>query len=254
MAYTRRTYRRRRTQPKRTYRRSKRYTRRSTRRRGYRAVRQRGLAFSKSQVVKLRYCQAVQLNPAADSGAYIVYTANGPFAPNISASASVSQSAAHQPYGWDQWTAIYNDYVVIGSRVKVTATAPNSTSPSAGSGLITILLSDSPTPYVVTTSVGATTAIESGRATYRQFAPNTSQAPIKLSKSFSAKKFWNITNIKDNITRLGAAVSANPSEQAYFQIYFSANDESISTSSGPLCWIILDYLVIFSGPYDLAAS
>lgn len=255
MAIRRRTFIRRRTVTRRTYRRSGRYgKRRAFKRYGRVTTRQNKLAFSRSQLVRLRYCQQVTLNPNADSGAYIVYSANGPQSPNISNSTGVSTTLAHQPYGWDQWSAIYNDYIVLGSKITVTAGAPNSTNQSSAAGILGVLLSDSPSPYSVTTSAGATVQMESGRCAFKQFNSNGNGKPVILSKKFSAKKFWNVSKLKDNVVRLGAAVSATPNEQAYYHLSFYSNDESISTSAGPYCWVAIDYILLFSGPADLQAS
>lgn len=255
MARRRGTYKRRRTYPRRSYKRSSGYGKRRTfKRYGRVASKQLKLGFSRSQLVRLRYCQQVSLNPNTDSGSYIVYTANGAYQPNIALATGAAASLNHQPMGWDQWTAVYNDYVVIGSKIRVSAVSPNSANPAAGSGIIAILLSDSPTPFIVTATQGATTMIEQGRASYKQIGTNTSQGPCRVTHKFSSKKFWNLANIKDNVTRVGSDVNNNPAEQAYFHIYFYANDESVTSTTGPSCWITIDYVVLFSGPKDLTAS
>lgn len=255
MAFRRRTYKRRRTYPRRSYKRSGRYgKRRAFKRYGRIATKQVKLGFSRSQVVRLRYCQQVTLNPNADSGAYIVYSANCPVAPNISNSTGVSATTAHQPYAWDQWSAFYNDYCVIGSKIRVSAGPPNSTSQLTAAGMLSVLLSDSPSPYIVTNMSGLTTQIETGRCAYKQFNSNTSGGPIVVSKKFSARKFWNLTNIKDNIVRVGASITGTPNEQAYYHLSFFANDESITTSNGPFCYVTIDYLILLTGPSDLSQS
>ncbi len=215
----------------------------------YRTTMQQALGFSRSQIVKMRYCQQVTLSPAATNTAYIVYAANGPFSPNISSSASTSFSASHQPKSWDQWTAIYNEYIVISADCFVTISPPNSTNPTTAGGLISILLSDSSTPYSTGTSM-----IEDGKASWKQFNPNTSSPVVSLRKNFTAKKFWRLNDIDDNQKGFGAFVTANPTELAYFQVSFFANDPSITTSAGPLAWVVIDYVVLFTGPQDLTPS
>lgn len=255
MARRRGTYKRRRTYPRRSYKRSTRYGKRRYFRRYSRvATRQNKLAFSRSQVVKMRYVQSVQLNPNADSGAYIMFRANSPFAPLGLSSAGVAYNTSHQPYGWDQWTAIYNEYVVIGSKITMTCVAPNQTSPNSGSGIVALFLSDNNSAYSVTTNDGCTNMIETGRASYKQFSPNGSGKPTVLSHKFSPKKFWNLSNLKDNVTRVGSDIGSSPTEVAYFHCYFYTNDESVTTSAGPLCWITLDYIVMFTGPTNLSSS
>lgn len=217
---------------------------------GYQTSIQRSIGFSKSQLCKLRYVQQVQLNPATSSSAYIIYSANGPFQPNVTASASVGTSPSHQPYGYDQWSAIYNDYVVLGSKMMVTAIPPSATvSAAAGAGPMSIMLSDSATGYT-----NPTTLMETGRTVFKQLPTNASSRPVKLSHAFSTKKFWRLKDVKDNVTRVGSDVGSNPAEQAYYHIYFWCNDTSVTTTAGPYLWVVIDYAVLFTGPKDLAAS
>lgn len=252
MARRRGTYKRRRTYPRRTYRRFRRYGKRRTFRRignSYRQTRQNAVGFSRSQIVKLRYVQQVALNPVASTSAYIIWRANDIQLPNETASGGVATTSNHQPYGYDQWAQIYNDYVVIGSKITISALPPNSTNGAASAGDLALFLSDSATAYT-----NSYTQIETGRAVFKQLAALGSSGRVILRKGFGAKKFWNLANLKDNITRVGAAVGASPNEKAYYHLYWSTNDTSITTSAGPFCWAIIDYYVIFTGPSDLASS
>ncbi len=215
----------------------------------YRTTIQRALGFSRSQIVKLRYCQQVTLSPSASSNAYVVYAANGPFAPNIGASAGVGLTSSHQPKGWDQWATFYNEYVVLSSSLSVTSSPPNSTAPAAGGGLLIAHLSDSATPYSTVTGV-----MEDGKAIYKQFNPNTSSSPVVVRHKFDSRKFWDLKDIRDNQKQFGALVSANPSELAYFIVMFFCNDTSSSTSAGPYCFVTIDYTILMTGPQDIIAS
>ncbi len=210
---------------------------------------EKALGFSRSRVVKLRYCQQVTLSPSASSSAYIVYAANGPFSPNIGASAGTGYTAAHQPKGWDQWSQFYDEYVVTHSSIKVTCSPPNSTTPASAGGLLIAHLSDVATPYATVTSV-----MEDGKARYKQFNPNTSSFPATVTHNFDAVKFWRLKDIQDNQKNCGAVVTANPSELAYFIVMFFCNDTSVSTSSGPYCYVTIDYTILMTGPSDLIAS
>ncbi|QGH73295.1 MAG: capsid protein [CRESS virus sp. ctYls24] len=250
MAFRRRGYKRRRTYPRRSYRRLRRYGKRMGRRGGkYRTTVQRAIGFSRSQIVKMRYVQQLQLNPVAGSYAYAIYSANGIYNPVVSRSAGVGFSTDHQPISYDQWQIAYNDYTVIGSKMSIVANPPNSTNPSVGSGIIAIQLSDSASPVVVPTTV-----MESGRAAYKQLATNTSGNSVRLRKGFSAKKFWRLQSIKDNQKSIGSGFGTNPSEQAYYWLEFFTNDSSGSTNAGPFVWVTIDYTVLLTGPADLTQS
>jgi len=211
---------------------------------------QRALGFSRSQLVKLRYVQQIQLNPATAAGstANVIYSANSIFLPTNSFSSNVSFSTSHQPLAFDQWAAIYNHYLVLGSKIKCQLIPNNSASPLLAGGICSIMVQD--TNAAVTT---ATTVAESGRASYRQVAPNGT-SPLFLSKSFSPKKFFKVKDLMDNIDNYGAPVTTNPTEQAYFALQFFPIDPTASSVIGPLVLVTLDYTVLFTGPKDLSQS
>lgn len=54
----------------------------------------------------------ISINPAIASAGSYVFAANGLFDVNIS-------GVGHQPAGFDQYMALYNEYVVLGSTIKV---------------------------------------------------------------------------------------------------------------------------------------
>ena len=60
-----------------------------------------------------------------------------------------------------------------------------------------------------------------------------------VSKTFSAKKFFNVANVLDNISRIGAPRTANPSEKAFFAMSIL---------------VTVEYIVVFSEPRELAQS
>ncbi len=210
---------------------------------------ERGLPFSTSRVTTLRYVLQVTLNCNNNAFSYIVFNANGPQTPFSSASTNVTATTAHQPKGWDQWTAFYNDYVVISSTLKVTSSGQNSTDPLTGAGILAVALSDTNGAYG-----SAMDCLEDGKSVWKHFAPNTSQAPTVVKHYFNAKKFFNITDINDNVTRLGANVTSQPSEAAYFFVQFFCNNTAASSTSGPFTWVELEYTVMFTSPKDLGQS
>jgi len=232
---------------------SRRLTRRIIRRQyksSYALSKQNALGFSRSQLIKVRYVQQVQLNPASTAGstAYILYSSNSINQPNVATSASVSTTVSHQPLAHDQWSAIYNHYCVIGSKCKVQLIPNNSINPTVSGGIVSMMLQDSATPITV-----ATTVLESGRASYRQLAPNGT-SPTFLSKSYSTKKFFKLQNIKDNMDNVGSLFGGNPDEQAYYTIQFFPIDLTVAGTLGPLMIVTIDYTVLLTGPKDLSQS
>lgn len=236
---------------KRVYKKSKKtYKRKGARTNTYKTSIQKSLAFSKSQMVKLRYIQQVQLNPAATAGstAWIYYSANSINQPNQGQSPNVSFSTSHQPLGHDQWANVYNHYLVLGSKISVQMIPNNSVSPFVAGGLATLMVQDTPTSIIV-----ASTVMESGRAIYKNIAPNGT-GPYRLTKGVSVKKFFNVKNLKDNIDNYGSLFGGNPNEQVYFNLQFFPTDTTVAGVLGPMCLVTIDYVVLMTGPKDLSQS
>lgn len=185
------------------------------------------------RVAKLRYSTVVGMGNAVGVVNNYVFRANSGFDPDWSGS-------GHQPMGWDTWTSLYNEYVVIGSRINV-RWKQSLVGTYAG-----VFLSASPT-------LGYTTAsemIEAQKGTTRLLSPQREAG--RSFATYSAKKFYNIKDIKDNTDRLGASTGANPAEGAYFQIWSQAADSSSEFSL--LADVLIEYIILFSEPKQLAQS
>lgn len=228
------------------YVRKKKYTRRARRKtkaKGavFRLQKQMPVGFPKTNAVKLRYVTTNVLDAAPGTMASLAYRANGCFDPEYSV-------GGHQPNGFDQWSAFYNHYVVVGSKIKVTM-ALTGTTAAGGMLLGGVFLSDDTTHSTSVTSLMEQSQYR-GRKGY--YSVNASK-PVTVSKGFSAKKFFNVTNITDNWTRLGAQITADPTEQAYF-IVFSGNPNSLLDPPELSILVEIEYIVIFSEPKELAQS
>jgi len=78
--------------------------------------------------------------------------------------------------------------------------------------------------------------------------------PSTLTKGYSAKKFYNITNIGDNIDRLGAGILANPSEEACFSVFAGPTPGSATDIGTVYVTVSIDYIVMFSEPKEQVQS
>jgi len=74
-----------------------------------------------------------------------------------------------------------------------------------------------------------------------------------LTQTYSAKKFFNVKDVKDNLTRLGAATSTGPSEQAVYTIVIGSVDKAALAITYDLV-IEIEYIILFSEPKQLAQS
>ena len=91
-------------------RRPRRRRRRRRRRRNKRRLTAGGFPIKK--LVRLKYVQQFQLDPAAGGFTSFQFYANGLYQPPVSA-------PDHQPLTFDQWMSIYTQYAVVGSKITV---------------------------------------------------------------------------------------------------------------------------------------
>ena len=166
-----------------------------------------------------------------------VFRANSLFDPNVT-------GGGHQPMTFDQMSVFYNHYVVSGA--KITVKAYSTDDAASVPTLVGVMLNDD-----TTTPSNFTEVLEQRKGRYT--IVNPSQKAVTVSQTYSAKKFFNITDIKDNLTRIGAAIDKDPVDDAYFTIY--ALPMNGSTDTGAFnCIVTIDYTAHFSEPRDIATS
>jgi len=74
----------------------------------------RPMPFPTRMLAKLKYCETSALQSAVVPVAVYYWSCNNIYDPNVS-------GGGHQPYGHDTYAQIYNQYTVIGSRIRVNA-------------------------------------------------------------------------------------------------------------------------------------
>lgn len=198
--------------------------------------------FPHHRVVKLRYVHAQSFSAGSAFNNALSIAANGCYDPD-------QTGGGHQPLGFDQWSQFYNHYVVLGSKITAQLTAGNNNNNSDGAIFFCYLNDDGTIP----TSVSA--LIEQGKAHYTLVPGNLqTQRAVQVRNTYSAKKFFNVKDVKDNLTRIGAATSANPSDLAMFNIGFSAITAGSTFGGNWSIIVTIDYIVSFSEPRELAQS
>lgn len=216
----------------------KRKTQRKRRKRYRRYKKPTPIGMPISRSCKLRYTEAVVLDVGVVGiiSKYI-FSANSLFDPNVS-------GTGHQPMTFDQISQFYNHYVVTGAKITVKAYSTEAT--STVPNIVGIMLNDdesTPSAY--------NEVIEQRKARYT--ICNPSQATVTVSNTFSAKKFFNLSDVKDNVSRIGAPVTASPTDQAYFTLF--ALPFNSSTDTGAFnCVVTIDYIAQFSEPKDIPMS
>jgi len=208
----------------------------------------RWTGFPKNKVVKMRYVEYTQLdltNSVTGGFEYAYYSANSIYDPT-------AVVGGHQPMGHDQWSLFYNHYVVLGAKMKVTFASRDNV--VAQPIIVGISIEDD-------TTSGATnvqTIQEYGGAKYKMFQGYTSMSTRQVTANFSAKKFFGVTDVKDNMPRIGATFGANPVDQAFFRIFACTADGT--SAIGPAgdvivgCNVEIDYIVVLQEPKELSQS
>ncbi len=194
--------------------------------------------FPRSKIVRLRYVDTHTLDANAATLSTKLYRCNSIYDPQYAV-------GGQQPLGHDQWATFYAHYVVIGAKITTQfTTATGNIGVANACGIFLSASASIPTTLV--------NMLEQGNTVSRA-QPLSGINMRTLSRGFSAKKFFNVTNVKDNTDRLGAAFGADPDEDAYFCVFVGAIDATANTP--PVnCITTIDYLVVVSEPKQLLQS
>lgn len=220
----------------------RRYSRRRTYRRRRGGVNNitRFPGFPSNKLVMMRYSDTFSFDHNVSNVYNRLFAANSIFDPDMT-------GVGHQPLGHDQWAVFYNHYFVIGSKITIQVTGPADA--ASAPMVFCIILDDSGGSFTTIPQM-----IEQGGSHYVVSNGDMEQyKPARVRSSFSAKKFFNVTNVNDNYSRLGAAFGANPADLAYFQFTSATLDGLISLQTR-LCIVTIEYLVLMSEPRTLPQS
>lgn len=147
----------------------------------------------------MRYAESVNLDAQAGLAASYLFRANSIFDPNFT-------GIGHQPYGHDTYQSIYNHYVV--DRAVITVTA-NSAPVNCTLG---VSLTDDSAVSLDYDQIKET-------KNTRFVAMNGASAPVSVVLNYNKNSMFK----HDTDSSVGAAFGANPSEQAFFQIWQTGN-------------------------------
>lgn len=239
-------YRRRRFQPKRAVRkkampiRRKAVRRKAGRiRRANKVIRNLGFGFPATKVVNMRYVAQVSLTSDTGTMGRYVFRANSCYDPDYTGTGS-------QPRGFDQWGSFYQSYTVIGSKIRMYCNDSNQTT-----NTFPFLFGVQLTTDLASVSTNYIDIVEQGREKFCIYNRNQN-AKRGISKGFSMKKLFNLTNVRDNQQEHGAHWGNNPTEVAYFTVWQQPQDKASTMTNNYL--IIMDFSVLMSEPVNLPAS
>lgn len=195
------------------------------------------VGFPSTKVVKLRYVDAITLTSTTGSLAVNTWRANSPYDPYYAV-------GGHQALGFDQWTTFYNQYIVLGSKATCRFTFSSGSVPIQ----IGIILNSSNT--ILSTNFSGLN--EQGLCKDQVLNASSASKPTVLTKTYSAKRFHNVKDLKDNYDDIGALISTNPTNEALY-ILFAQSQDLLGTVAARVV-IEIDYIVMFAGPRELVQS
>lgn len=167
----------------------------------------RRFGFPNTILTKLRYWHYVTISGAAGARALNVFAANGIFDPDIS-------GVGHQPLYRDQYAAIYDQYVVIGS--KITAHFLNSTAVNYVCGIVG---DDDSSVTTVVETLG-----EQNNSVWGSGGPLTGMPKTVLTMDFEPLRDFGVAAEDDGSSQ--TATGTNPTELWVYGVWAAAADAS----------------------------
>lgn len=158
----------------------------------------------------LKYAETIALNPGIGGalGVY-VYTTNGLYDPNTT-------GIGHQPTGFDQLMALYNEYVVIGSTIKVSFTNSDEANPV----ICGISMLD-----FATTDTDWKRYVENGNTTWTGLSRSLGGKDVAILKHQADMKKFSTQSIFSEDSFSGTS-TANPVDTHYYHVWAGATDNA----------------------------
>jgi len=159
---------------------------------------------SRSKVITLKFVREFTLNPAL-GGIPVehVFRGNSLYDPDFT-------GAGGQPYGHDQWATIYASYIVLRSRIRVTAKP--SVQPTLAAQWGIYISKDQAAAGSDLPSVLEKNTSTSSYNTFASNPPQIARASVDVAKMYSVKDLLDDTTFQ-------AGVAANPSAIPFFHVW-----------------------------------
>ncbi|AWW06122.1 MAG: capsid protein [Cressdnaviricota sp.] len=194
-----------------------------------------GLGFPKRIQMTHKYVEGISLTSTAGVISKYNWSCNGMFDPNTT-------GTGHQPLYFDQMSALYNHYTVIGSKIKIVCT---SGTVNAAPFFIGAFLDDDASSTNITDISGLA---EQSTGSYRMLAPGATQT-IVFNKKWSAKKTFGGSVLAND--SLQGTSSTNPLEQTHYLIALQGANASSPSANFQ---VEIEYIAIWDELKDMAQS
>lgn len=144
----------------------------------------------------------------------------------------------HQPYGYDQYAALYLHYWVTAARCIVKFCLQDDAGVVAGNTLVGLNVIPSSTD-----SDGVSTKMEKANSNAKYQWLGDGSGPKTITETWSAKRYFDSKDPTDNSQLKGTTAGTDPSELSHFEVwYYNASGGSIGLNFT----ITIEYDVIFS--------
>lgn len=190
--------------------------------------------FPQKMVMKHKYFETFDMTNTAGAPAYYSFYLNNMYDPNYT-------STGHQPMYYDQMTALYDHYVVIGAKIKVTFQHAATTNTTQN---IAIYQNDDGT-------IGPSYASlhEQSKGKWTTLATGQTN-PRTLTMGWSAKKSFGGSILSN--ANLRGEVGSGPSETQFCSIgIFPSNLSSTQTTN---CQVEIEYIAVWFELKDISGS
>lgn len=181
--------------------------------------------FPNNIITKLRYCDSFNLTCTSGARALNVFAANGIFDPDIT-------GVGHQPMWRDNYAAIYDQYMVIGSKITVKFANTSTTVPA-----LCGVVGDDDTSI----SANVDSLMELNNSVH-SLASCAGGNVVTLTQTFEPMKMFGV-NAKDDGT-IATSITANPTEIWCFGVWVASADQA-STCTVSVS-VEIDYTVKFT--------
>lgn len=192
--------------------------------------------FPKTRLVKLRYVTNIKLDAGAGATTSYGFRSNDCYDPDYS-------GTGNQPYYFDQLMQMYNQFVVVGSKITIMPFG------ATGVGHYTIvgLYGDSDT------TARPATLVESMEAPNTKWigVGNGDQNPRRLSLTYSAKKVHG-KDVINNVDLIGTA-TASPTQQDFYRIFVGCPNSDTDPGTVSIN-VVIKYTVLLKDRIDPATS
>lgn len=188
-----------------------------------------------SMTVKLKYYEAVAVNPISGAITSIGIRANSCFDPYVPV-------GGHQPKGLDQYFALYDTAVVIASRISAKLVS----AVAGDMGIFGISLRSDSTP--------ATTILEYVEDAKCSWAVSGNVSTVNQEVVNDYRPNWFGPGIRGmNDDELHFTAGADSSKQAYFHVFYGPVNSSLDAPAATL-QIMTEYTIKFFEPNTLPSS